>query len=45
MVSIAFYVSAIALAFINPWLSCALYVVVALTWFIPERRIEREMAS
>lgn len=45
MISIAFYVTAIPLAFVNPWLSCALYVVVALTWFIPERRIEREMAS
>jgi uncharacterized membrane protein len=44
-ISIAFYVSAIALAFVNPWLSCALYVVVALSWFIPERRIEEELAS
>ena len=42
--SIILYVTAIALAFVNPWISCALYVVVALAWFIPERGIEREMA-
>ena len=44
ILSIVLYVTAIALAFVNPWISCALYVVVALSWFIPERAIEREMA-
>ncbi len=42
--SIALYVTAIALAFVNPWISCALYVAVAISWFVPERGIEREMA-
>ena len=39
--SIASYAAAIALAFINPWFSDALYVFVALLWLIPDRRIER----
>jgi uncharacterized membrane protein len=34
------YVLAIPLAFVRPWIAIALYVVVAMTWFIPDRRIE-----
>ena len=30
----------IALAFVQPWLSCALYVLVALARLVPDRRIE-----
>jgi uncharacterized membrane protein len=45
MFSIVSYVAAIPLAFVNPWISCALYVAVAFSWLIPERRIEREMAA
>jgi uncharacterized membrane protein len=33
------YLAAIPLAFYNPWVSCALYVAVALVWIIPDRRI------
>jgi uncharacterized membrane protein len=40
-----FYLAAIPLAFVNPWISCALYVVVALIWLVPDRRIERRLAS
>jgi uncharacterized membrane protein len=32
---------AIPLAFWRPWISLAMYVTVALIWFIPDRRIER----
>ena len=39
----AFYLAAIPLAFVNPWLSSALYVLVALLWLIPDRRIERAL--
>ncbi len=39
--SIASYVAAIGLAFINRWASDALYVFVALLWLVPDRRIER----
>ena len=35
-----FYSAGIALAFVQPWLSCALYVLVALVWLVPDRRIE-----
>jgi uncharacterized membrane protein len=29
------------LAFVYPWLSVALYVLVAIIWLVPDRRIER----
>ena len=35
-----FYAAAIPLAFVNQWLSDALYVAVALMWLVPDRRIE-----
>jgi uncharacterized membrane protein len=40
-ISIVIYAMAITLAFVIPLLSCALYVLVAVMWFIPDRRIER----
>ncbi len=39
-VSLALYVGGIALAFVQPWVSIALYIAVALMWFVPDRRIE-----
>ncbi len=39
--STVFYVAAIPLAFVSPWISDALFVCVAAIWFIPDRRIER----
>jgi uncharacterized membrane protein len=38
--SLALYVAAVALAFVRPWLSIAVYVTVALLWLVPDRRIE-----
>lgn len=35
------YISGIVLAFYQPWLSIALYVLVAVVWLVPDRRIER----
>ena len=35
------YVSAIPLSFVNTWLANGLYVLVALMWIVPDRRIER----
>ena len=43
-VSPLLYAIAIPLAFFQAWVSCALYVLVAIIWLIPDRRIEREMA-
>ena len=34
------YAAAIGLVFVSPWLSISLYVVVALMWLVPDRRIE-----
>jgi uncharacterized membrane protein len=41
--SLLLYAAAIGLAFVNPWLSDALYVAVALIWLVPDRRIENEL--
>jgi uncharacterized membrane protein len=43
-ISPLFYVLAIGLAFVHPEISGALYVLVALMWLIPDRRIERTLA-
>jgi len=39
------YAVAIAMAFIKPTISAALYVFVALMWLVPDRRIERTMPT
>jgi uncharacterized membrane protein len=39
------YVFAIGASFVRPWLAHALYVLVALVWLIPDRRIERAVTS
>jgi uncharacterized membrane protein len=44
-VSILLYVTGIACAWINTYLSFAFYVFVALIWLIPDRRIERKLAA
>jgi uncharacterized membrane protein len=38
--SLLVYTAAVALAFVRPAVACALYVVVALLWLVPDRRIE-----
>jgi uncharacterized membrane protein len=40
-ISIVIYAVAVLLAFVLPLLSCALYVLVAVIWFIPDQRIEK----
>ena len=42
-VSMAAYALAILLAFVNQWISDALYIAVAVMWFVPDRRIESRM--
>ena len=41
--SIAVYAVAIPLAFVRPWIACTCYVLVAVMWLIPDRRIEKAM--
>ncbi len=42
-ISLMLYAAAILLAFVHHWISLALYVAVAIMWFVPDRRIERAM--
>ena len=39
------YAIAIPAAFVHQWISGAIYVLVALMWLIPDRRIERALAK
>ena len=41
--SMILYAAAVALAFVNQWLADAIYVTVAVMWFIPDPRIERQL--
>src|SRR5262245_59549088 len=45
LISILLYGVAIPLAFFRTWLACAIYVVVAIIWLIPDRRIERRIGT
>jgi uncharacterized membrane protein len=42
-ISVVIYAVAIPLSFVNSWSACALYVMVALMWLIPDRRIEKTL--
>jgi uncharacterized membrane protein len=42
-ISVLIYLVAIPLSFLNNWLAFGLYAVVAAIWFVPDRRIEREV--
>ena len=41
--SLMLYLAAIPLAFVNPWFADAVFVVVALMWLVPDRRIESRL--
>ncbi len=41
--SVLLYALAIPLAFVRPWIADALYIVVALVWLVPDRRIETRL--
>ena len=43
-ISLVCYLAAIPLAFVGAWIACALYVLVAVIWFVPDRRIEKALA-
>jgi len=44
-VSMVIYLVAIPFAFVNSWFAGALYVLVAVMWLIPDRRIEKTLAQ
>ena len=43
-ISMAIYLLAIPLAFVRSWLACLLYILVAVMWLVPDRRIEKTIA-
>jgi uncharacterized membrane protein len=45
VISVVLYAIAIPFAFFGHWIAHAIYVVVALIWLIPDRRIERVLST
>lgn len=44
-VSMVICALAIPLAFVKSWLACALYVLIAVMWLVPDRRIEKTLIN
>jgi uncharacterized membrane protein len=44
-ISPVLYLSGIALAFVNPWLGMLVFTSVAIMWLVPDRRVERYLAT
>ncbi|MDX6614031.1 MAG: potassium channel family protein [Blastocatellia bacterium] len=44
-ISMVICAAAIPLAFVRAWLACALYVLIAVMWLVPDRRIEKTVTS
>jgi uncharacterized membrane protein len=43
--SLALYLTAIGLAFLQPWAAIACYVIVPIMWFLPDPRIEKRLGG
>jgi uncharacterized membrane protein len=43
--SLAIYVVSLVFSFFLPWVSIALFVSVAIVWFVPDRRVERVIGT
>jgi uncharacterized membrane protein len=43
--SVVLYAAAIGLSFVNAWIANAIYVLVAIMWIVPDRRIEKILAD
>ena len=44
-ISLVIYIVSVGVAFLNPTISLVLYTLVALIWFIPDKRIERVLLN
>jgi uncharacterized membrane protein len=44
-ISVLIYLAAIPIVFSAAWISCAPYVLVAVMWLVPDRRIEKVLAA
>jgi uncharacterized membrane protein len=45
LISTVIYLVAIPLALVRWWLACTLYVLVAIIWLVPDRRIEKTLTE
>jgi uncharacterized membrane protein len=45
VISVAVYAVAIPLALVRPWIACGCYVLVAVMWLLPDRRIEKHLST
>ena len=45
LISIAAYLAGMVLAWVSPFISIALYILVAATWLVPDRRFEKRLKS
>jgi uncharacterized membrane protein len=45
ILSVIFYMTGIALSFLNSWLGFSMYVLVAAIWFLPDSRIEKKITE
>lgn len=41
--SLISYIAAIPLSYVNPYISCSIFVLVAIAWFIPDKNIEKAL--
>jgi uncharacterized membrane protein len=44
-ISLGIYAVALPLAFVDSWIAFALYILIAVWWLIPDRRIERTLSA
>ncbi|HJP68234.1 MAG TPA: hypothetical protein VJ846_04970, partial [Sphingomicrobium sp.] len=44
-ISFVLYVTAVPAAFVSPYISVAIYVVVSIVWLVPDRRFEEQLVS
>jgi uncharacterized membrane protein len=44
-ISLGIYAVALPLAFVSSWIAFALYILIAVWWLIPDRRIERTLSA
>ena len=42
-ISMVICLVAVPLAFVSSWVSCGLYVLIAIMWLVPDRRIEKTL--
>lgn len=45
IISIILYLLAIPAAYVNPWISGMLFIVVGISWFLPDRNIEKKFSQ